>query len=77
MEAVHEAFKKRQSDVLKSHEEPLVSCDIVGKKYGATVDGVCTAIVESEGKQLVKVVAWYDNEWGYTAQMLRTAKRMF
>ena len=41
------------------------------------VDGLLTNIVEDNDTQLVKVVAWYDNEYGYTAQMLRTAKKMF
>lgn len=70
-------FVNHQSDALKFTMDPIVSCDVLGKKYGATVDGQSTMVVESEGKQLVKVVAWYDNEYGYTAQMLRTAKKMF
>lgn len=76
-EEINEAFKAHQNEVLKYTEDPIVSCDVVGKKFGATVDGLCTNVVENDDKQLVKVVAWYDNEWGYTAQMLRTAKRMF
>ena len=54
--------------------DPIVSSDCLGKKVGAIVDGLSTNIVEAEGSQLVKVLAWYDNEYGYTAQMLRTAK---
>ena len=57
--------------------DPIVSSDILGKKVGATVDGQLTNVLESDGKQLVKVVAWYDNEMGYTAQMMRTAKKLF
>ena len=57
--------------------DPIVSSDVLGKKYGAVVDGLLTNIVEDNDTQLVKVVAWYDNEYGYTAQMLRTAKKMF
>ena len=44
-------------------------------KYGALVDGLMTNVVEVDGKQLVKIVAWYDNEMGYTAQMIRTVKK--
>ena len=51
-----------------------MSSDILGKKVGATVDGLLTNVLESDGKQLVKIVAWYDNEMGYSAQMVRTAK---
>ena len=73
-EAVNNMFKSNQSKCLKYTEDPIVSCDIIGEEVGATVDGLLTNIVESDGKQLLKVVAWYDNEVGYTAQMIRTMK---
>ena len=50
---------------------------ILGKKLGALVDGLSTNVITVNDKQLVKILAWYDNEYGYTAQMLRTAKVMF
>ena len=56
--------------------DPVVSSDILGKKTGALVDGLLTNVLESEGRQLVKIIAWYDNEMGYTAQMMRTAKKL-
>ena len=56
--------------------DPVVSSDILGKKTGALVDGLSTNVLESDGKQLVKIIAWYDNEMGYTAQMMRTAKKL-
>ena len=73
-ESVNNMFKSNQSQCLKYTEDPIVSCDIIGEEVGATVDGLLTNIVESDGKQLLKVVAWYDNEVGYTAQMIRTMK---
>ncbi len=73
-EAVNNMFKSNQSKCLKYTEDPIVSCDIIGEEVGATVDGLLTNVVESDGKQLLKVVAWYDNEVGYTAQMIRTMK---
>ena len=76
-EEINDLFKNNQNDTLKITLDPVVSKDVVGTTYGGVVDGLSTMIVESNGKQLVKVVAWYDNEYGYTAQMLRTAKRMF
>lgn len=76
-EEINETFKKAQNETLVYTEDPIVSSDVIGKKCGAVVDGLCTNIVEADGKQLVKIIAWYDNEYGYTAQMLRTAKRMF
>lgn len=77
VEELNLLFKSNQNDTLKFTMDPIVSSDIIGKKVGATIDGLSTSIVESDGTQLVKVVAWYDNEYGYTAQMLRTAKKMF
>ena len=53
--------------------DPIVSSDIIGSRVGALVDGLLTNILTVEGRQLVKVVAWYDNEMGYSAQMVRTA----
>lgn len=73
-EAVNNMFKSNQSKWLKYTEDPIVSSDIIGEEVGATVDGLLTNVVESDGKQLLKVVAWYDNEVGYTAQMIRTMK---
>ena len=76
VEEVNELFKNNENDTLKFTMDPIVSSDIIGKKCGATVDGLLTNVLESDGKQLVKVVAWYDNEMGYTAQMMRTAKKL-
>ncbi len=77
VEEINSLFQNNQSDTLKFTLDPVVSSDIIGKKYGALVDGLSTNIVESDESQLIKIVAWYDNEFGYTAQMLRTAKKMF
>ena len=73
-EMINNMLKSKQSKSLKYTEDPIVSSDILGEETGAMVDGLLTNVVESDGKQLVKVVAWYDNETGYTAQMLRTMK---
>ena len=54
--------------------DPSVSSDVIGSYYGAIVDGLSTKVLEVDGKQLVKIVAWYDNEMSYSAQMVRTAK---
>jgi glyceraldehyde 3-phosphate dehydrogenase len=73
-EKINNMFKSSQSKTLKYTDDPIVSSDIIGEECGALVDGLLTSVVESDGKQLVKVVAWYDNEVGYTAQMIRTMK---
>ena len=77
VEEINNLFIDNQNETLKFTMDPIVSSDILGKKVGATVDGQLTNVLESDGKQLVKVVAWYDNEMGYTAQMMRTAKKLF
>ena len=74
VEEINEAFKKNTNKTLGFTLDPIVSSDIIGSHYGALVDGLLTSILEVDGKQLVKVVAWYDNEMGYSTQMVRTAK---
>ena len=76
-EEINQILTNHKSDVLKVTSDPIVSSDVIGQKCGALVDLGLTSIVESEGKQLVKVVAWYDNEMGYTTQMMKTAKKLF
>ena len=75
IEKVNNLFKSHQSKTMKYTEDPIVSSDVLGLECGALVDGLLTNIVEEDGKQLLKVVAWYDNEIGYTAQMIRTMKQ--
>lgn len=72
-EEINEAFKKNVSETLGYTEDPIVSSDIIGSRLGSLVDGLLTEVLEVEGKQLVKVIAWYDNEMGYSSQMVRTA----
>ena len=59
---------------LKYTLDPIVSSDVIGRRCGALVDGLSTSVLDVDNSQLVKVVAWYDNEMSYTAQMVRTAK---
>ena len=54
-------------------EDPIVSSDIVGMSYGSLFDDATqTKVLDVDGKQLVKVVSWYDNEMSYTSQLVRT-----
>ena len=57
-------------------EDPIVSSDILGTSFASLVDGLSTSVVTVAGRQLVKVVAWYDNEMSYTTQMIRTMKTL-
>jgi len=59
------------ADVLLYTEEPLVSCDYIGCPVAGVIDGKLTNVV---GGNLAKVFAWYDNEWGFTVQLLSLLK---
>ena len=74
VEEINTLFKNNQNESLEFTMDPVVSSDIIGSHVGALVDGLLTDILEVDGKQMVKIVAWYDNEMGYSAQMVRTAK---
>lgn len=73
IDEVNHLLEQNTSEVLKITYDPIVSSDIIGKPLGALVDGMLT----SKNGKLIKVIAWYDNEYGYTCQMLRTAKALF
>ena len=73
-EDINNALKAATNETLEYTEDPIVSSDVIGRRCGSLVDGLSTTVLEVEGKQLVKVVSWYDNEMSYTAQMVRTAK---
>ena len=76
IEEINETFQNNQNETLNYTIDPIVSSDIISSTYGATVDGNLTNIIEVEGKQLIHVVAWYDNEMGYSYQMVRTLKEL-
>jgi glyceraldehyde 3-phosphate dehydrogenase len=73
VEEVNNKFKESVSETLGYTEDPIVSSDIIGSRLGGLVDGLLTEVLEVDGRQLVKVIAWYDNEMSYSAQMVRTA----
>ena len=74
VEELNNLFKNNQNETLQYTEDPIVSSDTIGITCGSLVDGLLTNIVEVDGKQLVKIVTWYDNEMSYSAQMVRCAK---
>ena len=74
VEEINNLFKMNANETVGFTMDPIVSSDIIGSHLGGLIDGQLTNVVEVEGKQLVKVVAWYDNEMSYSAQMVRTAK---
>ena len=74
-EEVNEFFKKASEGELKGilgyNELPLVSIDYKGDSHSATIDGLSTMMM---GKNMVKIVAWYDNEWGYSCRVIDLTK---
>ncbi len=73
-EAVNEAFRRAASGslagILDVCDEPLVSVDFTGNPHSSIVDGPSTKIIDG---RLVKVLAWYDNEWGYSQRVVDLA----
>jgi glyceraldehyde 3-phosphate dehydrogenase len=72
VEEVNEAFKKAAANpyyqgILAVTEEELVSSDFIGNSHSATVDLSLTAVIDGN---MLKVVAWYDNEWGYSNRLV-------
>lgn len=74
VEEVNAALKAAANETLGYTEDPIVSADVIGMRYGSLVDALSTSVLEVDGKQLVKIIAWYDNEMSYTAQLVRTVK---
>lgn len=74
VEEINDVIKSHTNETLGFTMDPIVSTDIIGSHLGGLVDGLLTNVLEVDGKQLVKVVVWYDNEMGYSSQMVRTAK---
>lgn len=73
-EEINSVFENNSNETLKITYDPIVSSDVIGSNVGALVDGLLTSVLDTENGQLVKIVAWYDNEYGYSTQMVRTAK---
>jgi glyceraldehyde 3-phosphate dehydrogenase len=75
VQVVNDAFRKAAKTdslrgILRVSEEPLVSSDVIGSTYSALVDAQSTMVL---GQHTVKVLAWYDNEWGYARRVVDLA----
>ncbi|GBG93615.1 glyceraldehyde-3-phosphate dehydrogenase [Ligilactobacillus salitolerans] len=71
---INQAMQAAANDSFGYNTEPIVSSDIIGMNYGSLFDATQTKIMDVNGQQLVKTVAWYDNEMSYTSQLVRTLK---
>jgi glyceraldehyde 3-phosphate dehydrogenase len=74
-ESINAAMKAAQSESFGYNEEPIVSSDVIGMRYGSLFDATQTMVTKIDDDTFqVQVVAWYDNENSYTSQMVRTIK---
>ena len=72
---VNDAFKKHASPSFEYSEKELVSSDYIGATAGSILDAKMTKVMDTDSGQLVKVLAWYDNEMSYVAQLVRTIEK--
>lgn len=75
VDEINAAMKAASNESFGYTEEELVSSDIIGISFGSLFDATQTKVLTVGGKQLVKTVAWYDNEMSYTSQLIRTLKK--
>ncbi|WP_339060115.1 glyceraldehyde-3-phosphate dehydrogenase [Tepidibacillus marianensis] len=75
VEQVNEVLKRASQDemngVLQFCEEPLVSADFIGNDHSSIVDALSTMVI---GDRQIKVMSWYDNEWGYSCRVVDLAR---
>lgn len=71
-EEVNEAMKAAKRPSFEYTTDEIVSSDIIGNPAGSVFDASQTKVIDGENGQLVKVVSWYDNEYGFTGNMVRT-----
>ena len=71
---INNAFIAAKSEILDATYDPIVSSDVISDNHGGIVDLSLTDVLDTEDRQLVKIVGWYDNEMGYSYQMVRCAK---
>ena len=72
VEEINSAFINNASETLVTTTDPIVSSDVIGTTCGALADLSLTKVVEYDGKQMVKVISWYDNECGYSTRLAET-----
>ncbi len=66
--ALKTAAEGKMRGILEYSEDPLVSSDIIGNPHSSIIDGLSTMTMPAAGGNMVKVVSWYDNEWGYACR---------
>lgn len=76
-EQVNSAMKKASENELKGimeyTDEPIVSCDVISNPHSVVFDSLCTMVISGN---MVKVIGWYDNEWGYSNRVVDLIERL-
>jgi glyceraldehyde 3-phosphate dehydrogenase len=62
--------------IMEYCDEPIVSSDIIGNNHSSIFDALSTMVMPKTGSNLVKVVSWYDNEWGYSNRTVDIMKKL-
>ncbi len=78
IEQINKVFKKearlkKWQGILQASEEPLVSTDIIGNSHSSIIDLLSTTVI---GDNLVKIISWYDNEWGYSNRLIEFCEKL-
>ena len=71
VDQINEVMKAAANDSYGYTEDEIVSSDVVGDTHGSVFDATLTEVLDANGGQLVKTVAWYDNEYGFVSNMIR------
>ena len=74
--ALKNAAEGKMRGIMEYSEDPLVSSDIIGNPHSAIIDALSTMTMPAKGGNMVKVVAWYDNEWGYASRTVDLIARV-
>ncbi len=74
--ALKKAAEGSLKGILEFSEDPIVSSDIIGNPASSVIDSLSTSTLPKEGGNMVKVLSWYDNEWGYSNRCIDLFKKM-
>jgi glyceraldehyde 3-phosphate dehydrogenase len=73
-EEINKTMKTAANESYGYNEDPIVSSDVIGISFGSLFDATQTKVITADERQLIKTVAWYDNEMSFVSQMVRTAE---
>jgi len=71
-----EAAEGKMKGVLEYCVDPIVSTDIIGNSHSSIFDSLSTMVMPKDGSKFIKIVSWYDNEWGYSSRTVDMVKKL-